>query len=139
MSALQIEHCLLCTATSSLTSNLNARRALSACSMLLTIATILIFSSNAAMIAIFVQFPKNTKIYCGHEYSYKNAEFCMKYDDDNIDSNETPNNTPDNPEDNPNTPEIDQTMAEKLKASCWPVACCQSCPGKCSGENAISK
>ena len=29
--------------------------------------------------------PKNTKIYCGHEYSYKNAEFCMKYDNDNID------------------------------------------------------
>ncbi|HJO76644.1 MAG TPA: hydroxyacylglutathione hydrolase [Pelagibacteraceae bacterium] len=28
--------------------------------------------------------PKNTKIYCGHEYSYKNAEFCMKYDNDNI-------------------------------------------------------
>ena len=27
--------------------------------------------------------PKNTKIYCGHEYTYKNAEFCMKYDDDN--------------------------------------------------------
>jgi hydroxyacylglutathione hydrolase len=29
--------------------------------------------------------PKNTKIYCGHEYSYKNAEFCMKYDNGNID------------------------------------------------------
>ena len=29
--------------------------------------------------------PKNTKIYCGHEYSYKNAEFCMKYDKGNID------------------------------------------------------
>jgi hydroxyacylglutathione hydrolase len=29
--------------------------------------------------------PKNTKIYCGHEYSYRNAEFCMKYDNDNID------------------------------------------------------
>jgi len=29
--------------------------------------------------------PKNTKIYCGHEYSYKNAEFCMKYDNENID------------------------------------------------------
>ena len=29
--------------------------------------------------------PKNTKIYCGHEYSYKNAEFCIKYDNDNID------------------------------------------------------
>ena len=28
--------------------------------------------------------PKNTKIYCGHEYTYKNAEFCMKYDKDNI-------------------------------------------------------
>jgi hydroxyacylglutathione hydrolase len=29
--------------------------------------------------------PKNTKIYSGHEYSYRNAEFCMKYDNDNID------------------------------------------------------
>ena len=29
--------------------------------------------------------PINTKIYCGHEYSYKNAEFCMKYDNENID------------------------------------------------------
>jgi len=27
--------------------------------------------------------PKNTKIYCGHEYTYKNAEFCMKYDNNN--------------------------------------------------------
>ena len=24
--------------------------------------------------------PRETKIYCGHEYTYKNAEFCMKYD-----------------------------------------------------------
>jgi hydroxyacylglutathione hydrolase len=29
--------------------------------------------------------PKNTKIYCGHEYTNKNAEFCIKYDSDNID------------------------------------------------------
>tara|TARA_Y100000590_G_scaffold343069_1_gene391866 strand:- start:331 stop:1092 length:762 start_codon:yes stop_codon:yes gene_type:complete len=29
--------------------------------------------------------PKDTKIYCGHEYTYKNAEFCMKYDDQNSD------------------------------------------------------
>jgi len=29
--------------------------------------------------------PKDTMIYCGHEYTYKNAEFCMKYDIDNID------------------------------------------------------
>jgi len=28
--------------------------------------------------------PKNTKIYCGHEYTLKNAEFCMKYDSGNI-------------------------------------------------------
>jgi len=28
--------------------------------------------------------PKDTMIYCGHEYTYKNAEFCMKYDNDNI-------------------------------------------------------
>tara|TARA_Y100000590_G_C15441588_1_gene909069 strand:+ start:99 stop:860 length:762 start_codon:yes stop_codon:yes gene_type:complete len=29
--------------------------------------------------------PKETKIYCGHEYTYKNAEFCMKYDNENLD------------------------------------------------------
>ena len=29
------------------------------------------------------QLPKDTKIYCGHEYTYKNAEFCIKYDRDN--------------------------------------------------------
>ena len=28
--------------------------------------------------------PKDTKIYCGHEYTYKNAEFCIKYDYDNV-------------------------------------------------------
>ena len=28
--------------------------------------------------------PKDTKIYCGHEYTFKNAEFCMKYDSDNV-------------------------------------------------------
>jgi len=29
--------------------------------------------------------PKETKIYCGHEYTYKNAEFCMKYENNNVD------------------------------------------------------
>jgi len=29
--------------------------------------------------------PKDTEIYCGHEYTYKNAEFCIKYEDNNID------------------------------------------------------
>jgi len=28
--------------------------------------------------------PMDTKIYCGHEYTYKNAEFCMKYDRNNV-------------------------------------------------------
>jgi len=28
-------------------------------------------------------FPKNTKIYCGHEYTLKNSIFCMKYDSNN--------------------------------------------------------
>jgi len=28
--------------------------------------------------------PKNTQIYCGHEYTYKNAKFCLKYDAENI-------------------------------------------------------
>jgi len=30
------------------------------------------------------ELPKDTMIYCGHEYTYKNAKFCMKYDSDNI-------------------------------------------------------
>jgi len=28
-------------------------------------------------------FPENTKIYCGHEYTLKNSEFCIKYDKNN--------------------------------------------------------
>jgi len=28
--------------------------------------------------------PKETKIFCGHEYTHKNAEFCMKYDNENM-------------------------------------------------------
>ena len=27
--------------------------------------------------------PKDTMIYCGHEYTYKNAEFCIRYDTNN--------------------------------------------------------
>ena len=27
--------------------------------------------------------PKDTKIYCGHEYTLKNSEFCIKYDENN--------------------------------------------------------
>ena len=28
-------------------------------------------------------FPKETRIYCGHEYTHKNSEFCLVYDPDN--------------------------------------------------------
>ena len=27
--------------------------------------------------------PKETKIYCGHEYTFNNAKFCKKYDSEN--------------------------------------------------------
>ena len=29
--------------------------------------------------------PRETKIYCGHEYTKKNSEFCIAYDPDNND------------------------------------------------------
>ncbi len=29
--------------------------------------------------------PKDTRIFCGHEYTLKNAQFCVKYDSDNLD------------------------------------------------------
>ena len=29
------------------------------------------------------ELPKETKIYCGHEYTLKNSEFCLKYDKNN--------------------------------------------------------
>jgi len=28
--------------------------------------------------------PEETKIYCGHEYTFKNAMFCIKYDGENV-------------------------------------------------------
>ena len=30
------------------------------------------------------EFPKDTKIYCGHEYTFKNAKFCLEHDVKNI-------------------------------------------------------
>ena len=32
---------------------------------------------------LFKSFPKDTKIFCGHEYTLKNSEFCKKYDPKN--------------------------------------------------------
>ena len=28
--------------------------------------------------------PDETKVYCGHEYTLKNSEFCLKYDNENL-------------------------------------------------------
>ena len=32
---------------------------------------------------LFKSFPEHTKIYCGHEYTLKNSDFCIKYDENN--------------------------------------------------------
>ncbi len=32
----------------------------------------------------FKKFSEETKIYCGHEYTLKNSEFCLKYDPNNL-------------------------------------------------------
>jgi len=32
---------------------------------------------------LFKSFPENTKIYCGHEYTLKNSEFCIEHDKNN--------------------------------------------------------
>ena len=36
-----------------------------------------------ATLQLFKSFPKDTKIFCGHEYTLKNSEFCKKYDPKN--------------------------------------------------------
>ena len=36
-------------------------------------------------INLIKSFPLETKIYCGHEYTLKNSEFCFTYDSENID------------------------------------------------------
>ena len=35
-------------------------------------------------INLIKSFPLETKIYCGHEYTLKNSEFCSAYDSENI-------------------------------------------------------
>ena len=37
-----------------------------------------------ASLKLIKSFPKNTKIYCGHEYTLKNSDFCLKYDSKNF-------------------------------------------------------
>ena len=33
---------------------------------------------------IFKNFPPETKVYCGHEYTLQNSKFCLKYDRNNL-------------------------------------------------------
>ena len=33
---------------------------------------------------IIKSLPKETKVYCGHEYTLNNSKFCIKYDPENI-------------------------------------------------------
>ena len=33
---------------------------------------------------LFKYFHKKTKIYCGHQYTLKNSDFCLKYDPNNF-------------------------------------------------------
>ena len=46
------------------------------------------YSQMYESLNFFKNLPLDTKIYCGHEYTYKNAEFCMKYDKGNSDLKE---------------------------------------------------
>ena len=59
--------------------------------------------------------PPDTKIYCGHEYTLKNSEFCLKYDPDNeklkkkiIDINKKLNNS---------LPTIPSTIRDELECN----------------------
>ena len=59
--------------------------------------------------------PLDTKIYCGHEYTYKNAQFCIKYDEKN-------NNLIKRFEDiktlrSKNLPTIPSTLEDELKSN----------------------
>ena len=57
--------------------------------------------------------PSNTKIYCGHEYTKTNLEFCLKYDSKNILLNEKSRLI--NSQLSNNIPTIPTTIEEELK------------------------
>ena len=59
--------------------------------------------------------PENTKIYCGHEYTYKNAEFCLKYDSNNINLENKFKNIKKLRDEN--LPTLPTTLAEELNSN----------------------
>ena len=59
--------------------------------------------------------PKDTRIYCGHEYTLKNAKFCIKYDSDNEDLKEIFQKI-DNLRSN-NLPTVPSKLGDELKAN----------------------
>jgi len=59
--------------------------------------------------------PENTKIYCGHEYTYKNAEFCLKYDANNINLENKFKNIKKLRDEN--LPTLPSTLAEELNSN----------------------
>ena len=59
--------------------------------------------------------PLKTKIYCGHEYTLKNAEFCMKYDEKNLDLINQFKKIKDLR--SKNLPTVPSTLAQELKSN----------------------
>jgi len=57
--------------------------------------------------------PSQTKVYCGHEYTKTNLEFCLKYDSENILLNEKSKLV--NSQLSDNIPTIPTTIGEELK------------------------
>ena len=59
--------------------------------------------------------PPETKVYCGHEYTKKNSEFCLKYDPKNLKLIEKINLI--NSQRNKNLPTIPTTIQEEKETN----------------------
>ena len=59
--------------------------------------------------------PKDTKIYCGHEYTLKNFEFCLKYNPDNNFLKKRENKIKSNLKSN--IPTVPSTIGEEIKTN----------------------
>ena len=61
------------------------------------------------------ELPKDTQIYCGHEYTLQNSKFCIKYDKDNLELIKKINDI--KKKLNNNQPTIPTTLEEELKSN----------------------
>ena len=59
--------------------------------------------------------PKDTKIYCGHEYTLQNSKFCIKYDSDNLNLKKKISEI--NNKIKNNLPTVPSTMKEELECN----------------------